>query len=104
MCRVDASRRGVEEGRVGVALVAIDLVGDSEQPEEPIDAAVGGEREVDEAEDALARVGQSGGGLVARADEGGEHVIASMEASAEQLLGDGDALALVPRERTMPSR
>ena len=36
-----------------------------------------------------------GAGGVARVDERREHVVAGVEASAEQLVGDGDALALV---------
>ena len=71
-----------------------DVLGGGEQPEEPVDEAVGGEREVGEAEHAVAEIGR-----VARAssrvDERREHSVAGVEASAEQFLGDGEALALV---------
>jgi hypothetical protein len=101
---VDSARHGVDEGRGGVLRVAADLVGDREEPEEPIDSSVSGEGEVDEAEHTLADVGHVGASGVSRADQRREHVVAFVEACAEQLLGDGDALALVAELRTMRSK
>jgi len=40
MGRVDAARGGIDEGRGVVLCVAANFVGDCEQPEEPVDAAV----------------------------------------------------------------
>ena len=91
---VDAARGGVEEGR-RVADVGGDVVGGGEQPEEPVDEAIGGEREVGEAEHAVAEIGRLASGIVASLDERREHSVAGVEASAEQFLGDGEALALV---------
>ena len=44
---------------------------------------------------ARAEVGDVGAGGVARLSERREHAVAGVEAGAEQLVGDGDALALV---------
>src|SRR5262249_5824034 len=92
---VDAARGGVEEGRRVVADVGGDVVGGGEQPEEPVDKAIGSEREVGEAEHAVAEIGGVASGICASLDERREHSVAGIEASAEQLVGDGDALALV---------
>jgi hypothetical protein len=97
---VDASRSCSDEGR-GIALrVGIDLVGDGEQPEDAIDAALSGEREVDEAEYPRSGIGLGGACDVALVDEGREQAIARIETRPEQLLGDGDALALLSVRRT----
>ena len=105
MRAVDAARGGGDEGR-GIALrVDADLVGDREQPEEAIDLAIGGERQVDEATPPGAWLGDGGARGVTLVDERREKTIASVETPEEQLLGDGEALArFSPRFLTMPSR
>ena len=66
MRRVDPARRQADEGcRVGLR-VDVDLLGHGEQPNETIDAAERGEREVDEAPHALVEVVEFNAGRVAR--------------------------------------
>lgn len=92
---VDAARGGGDEGRGVTLRVRVDLVRDGEQPEEAIDAALGGKREVGEAAHAGSGIGLGGAGVVALVDERREQGIARSETRAEQLLGDGDALVLI---------
>ena len=95
MGRVDAARGGVEESRSIVSRVGAEVVSGGEEPEESVDTAIGGEREVSEAEHAVAKTGGVASGIFASIAERREQSIAGVEASAEQFLGDGDALSLV---------
>jgi len=85
---MDVAGGGVDQEPRIALRVEVDLVGDSEQPEEAIDAERGREREVSGAEHALAEVGRVDLGGVAGVDEWRKHAIAGVEAGAEQLVGD----------------
>src|SRR5258708_6355310 len=75
--------RGGGEGRGIGAGGGGDVGGGGEQPEEPVDEAIGGGREVGEAEHAVAEIGRVASGIFASLDERREHSVAGVEASAE---------------------
>src|SRR5208282_6714878 len=85
MGRVDAARGSVDECRAIVSRVGADVVSGGEEPEESVDTAIGGEREVCEAEHAVAKTGGVASCIFASIEERREQSIAGVEASAEEL-------------------